>query len=415
MRIRYYLLSSFIAIIGFFMFTTYHAHAWSGTEVDIQAEPVDATQHQQNIDQAQPTEMISLMGDDGQVRQMPARVMTGKSVRLAFIPLISRWGIAIGADATYYYFGGFTNGLMLIAGTNTITMPLRGVALDGNNLAISDDITRDITPIYNGLHQIIRYDPNYDSLHFWLQYRDASGNMQRPYIYNQVFSQNRRFGVFWLNWQQFVRVDFKTGNALAFANRSGTWYDGIYASRASAITNDGRYVFMDDGASLIDISGNCGFTINPQAYTGSLDRNFITCPEYPLNPTSAAGYDAYHTSFYLAPDERSATYVLQPYPYTSNQQEPKRITLSPKTNSVNGIEYLALGDSYSSGEGDIGTKADGTNFYLPLTDATPNTCHISSRSYPFLLRDNWGIPSDQMYSVACSGAQVVFEIGRANV
>lgn len=72
------------------------------------------------------------------------------------------------------------------------------------------------------------------------------------------------------------------------------------------------------------------------------------------------------------------------------------------------LDYLALGDSFSSGEGD--TKAKG-NYYIDGTNVLGDAlnpqemCHVSSRSYPFLLRDRL-MPGSEMRSVACSGAVV---------
>ena len=80
-------------------------------------------------------------------------------------------------------------------------------------------------------------------------------------------------------------------------------------------------------------------------------------------------------------------------------------TITPDPNKQF-LTYLALGDSYSSGEGDIGRRSDGSSYYLPVTDYAKG-CHISSRSYPFLLRDAWGINENKMKSVACSGAQIL--------
>lgn len=70
-----------------------------------------------------------------------------------------------------------------------------------------------------------------------------------------------------------------------------------------------------------------------------------------------------------------------------------------------GIEYLAIGDSYSSGEGDLGAPELGASYYINGT-ANDGQCHLSSRSYPFLLRDYYHIPNDDMKSVACSGAKL---------
>lgn len=78
-------------------------------------------------------------------------------------------------------------------------------------------------------------------------------------------------------------------------------------------------------------------------------------------------------------------------------------TPTPPPSSVeHKLDYLALGDSYTSGEGDI---REGQIFYRPGT-SDEKGCHLSSRSYPFLLRDHYNINDDMMASVACSGAVV---------
>ena len=86
--------------------------------------------------------------------------------------------------------------------------------------------------------------------------------------------------------------------------------------------------------------------------------------------------------------------------------------------------YLAMGDSYSSGEGDT----EGGTWYEPGTDeqgdkatfAGRNLCHLSRRSYPYLIATDLGYlstnaetpPEDGLFhSVACSGAKIHNIIG----
>ncbi|MCA9346646.1 hypothetical protein KC960_04095, partial [Candidatus Saccharibacteria bacterium] len=81
--------------------------------------------------------------------------------------------------------------------------------------------------------------------------------------------------------------------------------------------------------------------------------------------------------------------------------------------------YLAMGDSFSSGEGDT----EGSLWYESGTDehgdkttfAGRNLCHLSRRSYPYLMAMNLGYltsnidspPADGLFhSVACSGAKM---------
>lgn len=82
------------------------------------------------------------------------------------------------------------------------------------------------------------------------------------------------------------------------------------------------------------------------------------------------------------------------------------------------IKYLALGDSFSSGEGDTDKNpATDRKYYRQWTDvnedkakgAPREKCHVSTRSYPYKLANWMGLgsgPSAVWASVACSGATV---------
>jgi len=64
------------------------------------------------------------------------------------------------------------------------------------------------------------------------------------------------------------------------------------------------------------------------------------------------------------------------------------------------MTYLAMGDSFASGEGD--TK--GSMYYEPGTDEAKNKCHLSRRSYPYLLSSSLAI--NNFHSIACSGTVI---------
>lgn len=60
--------------------------------------------------------------------------------------------------------------------------------------------------------------------------------------------------------------------------------------------------------------------------------------------------------------------------------------------------YLAFGDSFTSGEGELSDS-----FYINSTNSPHNHCHVSSRSYPYLLEAAWGIVT---LNLACSGSRI---------
>lgn len=71
--------------------------------------------------------------------------------------------------------------------------------------------------------------------------------------------------------------------------------------------------------------------------------------------------------------------------------------LSPSLDSRSLLEYLSLGDSYTSGEGAFNYKAG--------TDTDGNLCHLSMHSYPLrIARERFSLHSGQ--SIACSGAKL---------
>ena len=80
-------------------------------------------------------------------------------------------------------------------------------------------------------------------------------------------------------------------------------------------------------------------------------------------------------------------------------------------NSTSSIDYIAMGDSFSSGEGDLGGDGKyyqaGTNIVKTLANrvSIKNDCHVSVRSYPYLLAKYYK-DIDEAHNIACSGALV---------
>jgi len=82
---------------------------------------------------------------------------------------------------------------------------------------------------------------------------------------------------------------------------------------------------------------------------------------------------------------------------------PYLVTLKSSNQPVISADYLALGDSFTSGEGETSDS-----FYLPNTNINSDKCHISSRSYPFVAGMSLGLST---HSVACSGATTADILG----
>jgi lysophospholipase L1-like esterase len=91
---------------------------------------------------------------------------------------------------------------------------------------------------------------------------------------------------------------------------------------------------------------------------------------------------------------------------TSYEGESREVTLRAAGNIGKKLDYLALGDSFTSGEGETDDK-----YYVPGTNDRFEKCHLSTRSYPYLLADLSNINPNMMKSVACSGATTKDVVG----
>lgn len=186
----------------------------------------------------------------------------------------------------------------------------------------------------------------------------------------------------------FRKIDLTTGKSIDYVvnNMPSNAFHEL-----RSMTQDGRYVIVGD--EIYDLS-ECT----------RHDIDYQECKSRDLNE--------YLTEYYghsIWADEESFKFIDHDshldfsYSYQRNPTDDMPSFKNIELSLIPHIEYLALGDSYSSGEGDLGKKVDGSSYYTPDTDPG---CHLSDRSYPFLLRDAWHIPKGEMQSVACSGALV---------
>lgn len=173
----------------------------------------------------------------------------------------------------------------------------------------------------------------------------------------------------------------------------GTGYD---PTTHLAVSNDGQHVAVggiNAGLTVFDNDPSCGdtatdfrmqevFPIAQRCQGAQIDTNaFIDRFK-----------DALHPSF----NEDGAELRFYAISYNNEQRE---VILQAAGYTTPRLDYLALGDSFSSGEG----ETDDT-YYQQGTNDEFEKCHTSKRSYPYLIAAELGISPDKVKSVACSGA-----------
>ena len=213
-----------------------------------------------------------------------------------------------------------------------------------------------------------------------------------------AFSPNGQWMVIEAAGLGFVRVDTKTHHMQLFSTEILSYNLGFTPKVMLAISDDGNSV-IKSGSNVADtmaydLSG-CQpglFTINgnnTSAVTGCRSRLLTT------NLKSQMADFAYFTGMHFHADGKSLS-LLASHKVSSGAYEYFNATYAIAGYQQPHTNYIALGDSFSSGEGAFGYES-GTD-----SDSPVNKCHLSTHSYPYLTAQTLGITS--FHSVACSGA-----------
>ncbi|MEO6109495.1 MAG: SGNH/GDSL hydrolase family protein [Candidatus Saccharimonadales bacterium] len=170
---------------------------------------------------------------------------------------------------------------------------------------------------------------------------------------------------------------------------------GVDPTEELAVSNDGSTVVITGiraDFSIIRVNPTCGFPLSQTAAT-----EHTPCPVivFTTNGFIASFKFGTHPQF----EESGGQLKLDVMTYTDGA---KRVMIrAAGYRTISELPFLALGDSFSSGEGESDDR-----FYLPASNNGVHLCHISRRSYPFLLASYMMIPLDGVKSIACAGARI---------
>ncbi len=185
-----------------------------------------------------------------------------------------------------------------------------------------------------------------------------------------------------------LRVNLQTFEVLPFAP-GFNYAIGLNPAPQTSITNDGRYAVVAskdfNRFNIYDLS-TCG--VVPTTITGP-----VTCQSRDLQSFMSQGVNGFTNASNLRFISNDTLGLYASYKQNSTDRIAKYI-LSTATGAVHQQDYLALGDSYISGEGAFQ--------YLQGTDTAYNQCHVSLVSYPYLLGQELNF--NAYHSIACSGA-----------
>jgi len=210
-------------------------------------------------------------------------------------------------------------------------------------------------------------------------------------------SPNGRWAVVELEGYGFVRVNVRTGEYKRVIAPGAQYGYGNDPSFEISITDDGTKIAIAGWRASVwvyEVNDECGDRLTDMStlyfspYVYACEA--ATIDVYGLFPGFMAAYIPRFSS-----DGTRLTAAVQ------QGQQMKKATIAPaayKTAISPEHGYVTFGDSFTSGEGELSDM-----FYLPTTNTSENRCHVSTRSYPYLIGAAWG---EATTNNACSGARI---------
>ena len=185
----------------------------------------------------------------------------------------------------------------------------------------------------------------------------------------------------------YVRVDLQTRQVTPFAYPTSPQNDPG-ADQHVAISPDGRYAAVAVGTSftIYDIS-TCAAV--PAAPTGP-----VACQSRSIESFLKSKFSGFKLAYYIRFASPDFLTFLAAYTAPDGTVKKATVRMAPAGQEIPDTNYLALGDSFSSGEGAFS--------YIPGTDDRNNNCHVSRDSYPYLAAGTLAI--HDFNNVACSAA-----------
>lgn len=316
------------------------------------------------------------------------------------------------SDETYYELNNFQRGYfkdsaILIPGSDLLIVR-PNINLYTNRLMVYEDFSS----------QLVKVDSNQ---YTWQQpqqpdYLLKADNGEELGVTAVGHSSNGKWLVAEFRGRGIIRVNLETKESERVSDYTRPYGTGLSPSMDMRISNDGKHIAIvgqNSGFRVIDVE-NCGDSMPVNTSSNNPLQN--TCDErdlysliYNLDPNRPGGVMSYPR---FSDDGGELTIVWK---NTNDLGEPDIITTLTASGYLPSpqLDYLALGDSYSSGEGDTERDSYGYKYYRAHTDvggdsATPREkCHVSTRSYPYLLAQSMNLALDdprEWNTVACSGA-----------
>ncbi|HWT40635.1 MAG TPA: SGNH/GDSL hydrolase family protein [Dongiaceae bacterium] len=210
-----------------------------------------------------------------------------------------------------------------------------------------------------------------------------------------AFSENGHWAIAEVISYGFIRIDVASGQTRRVMAPGADYGYGFDPSYELAISDTGKEVAAvgrNVGIDIFEVDSQCGDTL-----TDTSDKYFSR-EVNPCRGVSVDRFQLFPTFLYATSPKFNISGTQLGITVTAQNYSRERAVLSPTSLASNiSLAFMSLGDSFTSGEGETSN-----DHYLMGTDTEVHRCHVSDRSYPYLVGASWGT---DVKSVACSGAQ----------
>lgn len=275
-----------------------------------------------------------------------------------------------------------------------------------NGFAIFKNFSKKLTQTKNIFGQVTGYN-------FPMQNTSPDFYISDVNFRDYQVSKNGNWIVAELKNQGVLRISTDDFNIKRFTNQHNNYSVGAESYMEFSISDDGDWVAVvgwNTEERIYKIDDLCGLVVNSNNIME--DNSYEQCPSRDIRGMLGDRINGLSTMSLpnLSDDGGELQLYIGYYDRTKNET----ISLQAPGYIAPRLDYLALGDSYSSGEGDTELTSSGQKHYLAFTDVNGDyaqgipreKCHQSWRAYPFLLADSYGIADDKKETVACSGAKI---------
>ncbi|MGB4420659.1 MAG: SGNH/GDSL hydrolase family protein [Candidatus Saccharimonadales bacterium] len=203
----------------------------------------------------------------------------------------------------------------------------------------------------------------------------------------------------------FVLINIKTLQTKQIDNNYFRYWVGFNPLPEIAVSDDGRHIAamgVNVGFRILDIDDRCGANMSYHNVPKTPIQN--PCKEAPIDINKAIDWFRVGHKPSFSSDGGELSFYAESY-----LVEKREILLRASQYESKTLQYLALGDSFTSGEGELEDK-----YYAPRTNDKFEKCHLSLRSYPFLVSKIKNFDPSLSKSVACSGA-TTHDINSSNI